>query len=367
MRAGPADSSLAGAVTWTPVASSSLADAILADSIPIIGGRLTVDITLQVPERLTFTVPEWADGFSWVPDSPTHPLAKFGQVVDLQLNVGEPVSLVDWQIRIGRYQIQNWHHDDDAGTVEVECLGLLQVCLDDSFTVPPAPRSTDTFVSAFTRLVSDGVGVSFDVTLTDRALPQSFQWDQDRLGALYDIADAWPARVRVDQYGVIQVLAPLPAVPAPVLTLTDGERGTVIGAPRGDTRDGVSNVIVARSSATDDPARAPVQGIASVTSGPLDPDTYGSVVEFYSSPLITTKAQCLAAAATRLANAIRPTVARVVTLAPDPRIDVDDAVTLVQGTRGFLDGFADNGWITGYTLPLTVDDGAMQLTVGVAQ
>lgn len=366
MRAGPVDSTLAGAVSWSPLASSSLGDAILADSIPILGGKLVVDTTLQVPERLTFTVPEWADDFSWVPDSSAHPLAKYGQVIDLQLNVGEPATQVDWQIRIGRYQIQNWQHDDDAGTVEVECLGLLQVCLDDSFTTPPSPRTADTFVSAFTRLVSDGIGVNFDAALTDRALPQSFQWDQDRLGALYDIADAWPARIRVDQFGVIQVLAPLPAVAVAVLTLTDGHGGTVIGAPRGDSRDGVSNTIVARSSATDDPARAPVQGIATVSSGPLDPDTYGSVVEFYSSPLITTKAQCVAAAASLLATRIRPAVARVVSLAPDPRIEQDDAVALVQGRRGFLDGFTDYGWVTGYTLPLTVADGAMQLTVGVS-
>jgi hypothetical protein len=142
-----------------------------------------------------------------------HPLAKFGQQVDLQLDVTAPVSSQDWQIRLGRFQIQDWAHDDTSGIVTVTCLGLLQIASDAKFRTPQVPRSGDTFVSAFTRLMPDGLGVNFDAALVDRALPQSFQWDQDRIGALYDIADAWPARIRVDQYGTVQVLAPLPDVP----------------------------------------------------------------------------------------------------------------------------------------------------------
>jgi hypothetical protein len=206
-----------------------------------------------------------------------------------------------------------------------------------------------------------GVPVSIDPALSDRACPKTFQWGDDRLAALYDIADAWPARVRVDDGGTVTVLPPLSGTPDPVVTLTDGQRGTVVSAPRRDTRDGVPNVLVVRSSATDDPARAPVQAVAVVASGPLTPDTYGEVVEFFSTPLAVTLSQCKATAETMLATRTRPSVQRVVTCAPDPRVDTDDPVLVVRGAD------TDLGWVIGFDLPLTLDGGAMTVTVGVSQ
>lgn len=368
MRPGPPDDVIAGAVTWQANVSSWLGGNLLADQIPVTTGDLTVDVTQQVPETLIFTVPEETEGFSWVPSGPSDPLGKFGQQISLQIEVTSPVSQQDWQVQVGWFQIQDWQHDDVAKTVEVTAVGLLQIAADDAFITPAAPISTDTFVSAFTRLLPTSLGVNFDAALTDRALPQSFQWDQDRLGALYDIADAWPARIRVDAFGTVQVLAPLSNTVTPTLTLQQGVRGTLISAPQNDTRDQVYNVVVVQSSATDDPALSPIQATAQVIGGPLDPTgPYGYVVRFYSSPLVTTIAQCQSAAQQILQQSVVPALSKVATIAPDPRLDLDDPIQLIQLTDpGDADSdlLATAGWIVGYTLPLTVADGAMTATVG---
>lgn len=415
MRDGPDGEVLAGAYRWTPQVSSWLGGDLLADEVPVVSGRLSVDVAQQIPERLTFTVPEWAGGVSWVPDSPRHPLAKFGQFVDVSVTVTSSVTGEEWQTRLGRFQVQAWTHDDVAGSVDVECVGLLQRPGDARFTTPQVPRAGGTLGSEFVRLMVDGIPVLIDERLADRAVPTSFQWDEDRLGALYDLADAWPARIRMDEFGQCRVLPPLGDTPVPVLTFTDGIGGTLVSAPTEDTRDGVYNVVVARSSATDDPSRPPVQGQARVTAGPFSADgPYGAVVRFWSSPLATTKAQLDASAASLLADAIRPASQRVVTCPPDPRVDVDDAVQVRTGARvaststpesvdggsaftssavaidggaagdpgGYLLGGAadtsfgestvtlydssEPGWVVGYDLPLTASDGPMTVRVGVA-
>lgn len=389
MRDGPPDQVLAGAPSWVPSVSSWLDGALLADNVPVVSGLLSVDSGQQVAERLTLSVPERLDGTSWVPgDDPYHPLARYGQQLSVSVSVTSPVSGVQWQTPLGGYQVQSWSWDRRSGVVSVECVGLLQRLADARFTTPAVPRAGDTLVSLLVRLVGDGMPVVVDPALTDRAVPTSWQWGEDRLGAVWEIADAWPARLSVDPYGQLLISPPLPATAVgvtPVVTLTDGLGGTVIAAPTSQARDGVYNVVVARSSATDDPARPPVQGIAQVTSGPLSAaGPYGQVVRFWSSPLATTRAQLEASAAALLATSLRPATTRTVTCAPDPRLEVGDPVQLVIGrtvkhaslaivgsARTDRVVVADEraavtsaGFVSGYDLPLVAGE-AMSLRVAV--
>lgn len=360
MRAGPDSSVLAGAAGWAPRIAAWKGTTLLAADVPVVSGRLSANGGQEVPERLTFTVPEWADSRSWTPDGPAHPLGQFGQFVTAEIRVQSAVRQTEWITRLGRFVIQDWAQDDLDGSVRVECVGLLQRPLDARFRAPEVPRVDGTLASEFRRLMVPGVPVEIDLDLVDRPIAQSFQWQEDRLGALYDIADAWPARLRTDEHGVVRLLPPLPDVPVPVLTFTDGERGTVISAPRSGGRDGVYNVVVARTTRTDDPAKAPLQAVRQVTEGSLRPASYGEVVRYWSSPLVTTLEELDASAVTLLANSVRPAVAQRVELVPDPRVELDDPVELVR------DGSTTRGWVVGYDLPLTVADGAMTVTVGVA-
>lgn len=378
MRDGPDLGVLAGAFRWSPIVSAWKGTTLLAARVPVASGRLSANASQEVPERLTFTVPDRAPETgggphrSWVPEDPDHPLGQYGQWVQVDIRVRSSVRPVEWITRLGRFQIQDWDHDDIAREVRVECVGMLQRPLDARFRVPESPRVDGTFASEFRRLMVPGVPVEIDPALSDRPVPQSFQWQEDRLSALYEIADAWPARLRMDDAGTVRVLPPLPDQPDPVLILTEGERGTVIGAPRRASRDGVYNVVVARSSRTDDPSSAPLQAVRVVQYGPLAPERYGEVVKFWSSPLASTVEQLDASAATMLANSVRPAIRQRVTTVPDPRIELDDAVQLVRGVtakttvRRTENATVTRGWVVGYDLPLTVEDGPMTITVGVA-
>ena len=361
MRSGAPDEVLSGAAGWRPVVSSWLGGVLLAGDVPVLSGRVTASVSDQVPERLTFTVPRF-DGRDWLPGAdPEHPLARFGQELTLSIVVASAVSGVEFETRIGRYLVTEWSHDDADGVINVTAAGLLERAAEDRLASPLAPRAGGTLLSEFRRLLPAGMGVGVDPALTDRACPRSMEWSEDRLGALYEIADAWPARLRVDQWGQVALLPPLPDVPSPVLSLTDGERGTVVGTSRVDTREGTYNRVVARATVTDDPNKPPIQAVADQVDGPMRVDgPYGVSTRFWSSPLITTYGQALASARTMLASSLRPSRITPVTLVPDPRIDLDDAVEVVR------DGERTWGWVVAYDLPLTVDDGAMRVDVGVA-
>jgi hypothetical protein len=364
MRTGAPSEVLSGAAGWWPRIQAWRGGTLLADEVPVLSGRVTASVQQQVPERLTITVPRF-DGRGWLPRAADDPLARFGQELSVSIVVWSAVTGAQYETRIGRYLITDWDFDDSAGTIRVTAEGLLRRVADARLTSPISPRVGGTFMSEARRLLPAGMSAGFP-GLSDRSCPTSMEWSEDRLAALYEIADAWPARLRTDQWGQQQFLPPLPEIPTPVITLTDGlpygglpgnQRGTVIGADRSDTREGSYNVVVARSSATD----VDIQAVAQQTTGPLAADgPTGPVVKFWSSPLLRTKAQAQASADTMLANSLYPRRTVPVELVPDPRIDLDDPVDLIR------DGMRDWGYVVAYDLPLTVDDGAMRLDVGIA-
>lgn len=361
MRAGPTSEVLAGAPMWECQISSWLGGQLLALSVPILGGRITAKADQDVPEAISFTVPRYAAPAAgqpvvdWRPAKTNDPLARYGQQLDVSIIVSSVATAQVWVTRVGRFLITDWS-DDDAGTITVTGAGMLQVIKDALLTAPSSPSGT--LMSETRRLLPSGMGVSFDSTLVDRTVPTAMSWAEDRLGAFKDIATAWPALLRTDEWGQVRFKAPLAPVPVPVLTLTDGVGGTVVTAPRSDSRKDAYNVVIATSKTAN---RADVQGIATVASGPMAANgPYFPVVKKWSSPLLDTQAAAQAAAQTMLDNSMRPARTIPVTIASDPRIDLDDAVAIQRGTDAPL-----WGWVTGYDLPLTAMDGIMTVNVGV--
>lgn len=359
LRPGPPDDVLATITRWRPHAASWLGTSLLVDSVPIDSGRLTVNEAQEIPERLTLSVPEAAYGRVWRPSGPRHPLARYGQTLDTSIVTGSLVSGQEWTTRLGQFLVQESDYDDDAGRVEVEALGILQKVSTDRIPAPHSPPFGATLIGEFRRLTPGGIPVVVHPDVADRPCPTSFVWDDDRLKALYDIADALPALLRTSALGEIHLLPPLPTRPVPVLTIRDGEGGTLVSAPQTDSRDDVFNTIVVRSSGTDDPAKPPVWAEATVDSGPLHPATYGVVRKFFASPLVTNHLEALATARTMLAASVRRSNILVCSIAPDPRIDLDVPVEVWRRGQRYL------GWVVAYSMPLTVKDKQMSVSVGV--
>lgn len=345
--------------------SAWLGGALVANAVPVLSGDLVENADQAVAESVTFRVPrrDPATGAEWLPDRPDAALAPFGQRVRLSRTM--PRQGGDHVVGLGWYRLQDWNRDGDE--VEVEAAGLLAVVEGARLLAPTAPPAGATFRSEFVRLVEGLLPVVVSAALVDRAVPTSFAWDEDRLGALLDLAAAWPARVYVDPDGVLRVDPPLdPAAPADV-TLVEGDPdlGVILSPSEGGTRDGVANAVVARGEQTDDPARLPVQAIAYLTD-PAHPARWGGPFgpqpAFYASPLLTTEAQCLAAAQTRLAAlSVRANTLNL-TCVPDARLSaVLGSRVDVQRTSGAL----VRGRVIGVKFPLTAQGGAAEYVLAV--
>ncbi|MBW9094647.1 hypothetical protein JNB62_13200 [Microbacterium jejuense] len=363
MRDGAPDEVIAGACFWYSRVTSWLGGRLLASTVPIISGRATGKVDQEVIEEVSLTVPRFAaaaegeDVADWRPGTDTlHPLARYGQVLDVTVVVVSVITGTAWETRVGRYQVKDWD-DDDAGLISVKGESLLARPRDDKLTAPTSPSSTATFISEARRLAPAGMGVSFEAGLIDRALPQAFAWSESRLDAWRELAAAWPALLRIDPWGQARFRAPLPAVPAPVITLTDGARGTLISAPRADSRAGAPNLVAVTTQGSD---TADVVGISAITSGPMSVNgDYGIVTKKWSSGAVTNLAEATAAAKADLDASSRPAQIVPAQIAPDPRLELDDPVELLR------EGDQLWGYVTAYDMPLTAGDGAMRVDVGL--
>lgn len=376
MRAGAPESVLAGPCGYRSTAASWRGGTLLASSIPISSGRAVWRAAQDVPDTVSLQVPRIVDGFDWLPgeDDYLHPLAKMGQEIVVTVIVTSALTGKEYETQIGRYQIQDVE-ERTPGLVEVRGAGVLQVVGDDKLPTPTAPRAAGTLFSEFRRLMPSGVGVSIDAALVDRACPQSLAWSEDRLAAAQSIADALPALLRSDATGQVVLRAPLPDNPTPVVVISDGATSpsntynTLVGKTIKQTRDGIYNSWVARGTVTDDPTRPPVYAMKDQTTGPFAVDAAGFRTRraFFASPLLTTEAECLAAATTKLRNGLARSAVIPFEMASDPRLELDDAVEVRSGFDAAASTWDMDivGHLVSIDLPLTYSDGAMRGEVGV--
>jgi hypothetical protein len=317
-----------GSYTMALRAESWLDGQLIADNIPIADGSESRDRSLAVPEQVSLTLPRRDQGYNWDPGTdPAHPLAAYGQMlrIDYGVDVG---GQMEWVNR-GWFLITESSTDGD--TVSVNCQGLLTLIDEAKLVAPFQPSSTDTLGSVIRALIEPALTVSFDGGLTDRAVPLGMQWDSDRLAAVTEVLNAWGAEANVTSDGYLFVEAVSDAG-APALAITDDPAtGTVIRWQGSTTRDGAFNVVVAQG---EDGAGNQIQGVAYDGDG-LSPYRYGGpfnplpVPYPYQSGLLTTVAQCRAAAAAQLKLLRRQAFRRLaVTMVPHPGLVPGDILSV---------------------------------------
>lgn len=313
-----------GSFTYHVQVASWLGEELLAEDIPVTAGGEEVDRTLAVPERVVLTVPKRDRGYSWMPDSETHPLAAAGQILKVSLGVGRGPDGIEWFQR-GEFVLFSSEADGDS--VRVTAAGLLYLVQEAGFVTPFQPSGT--IAGTLRALIEPALSADLDEAPDDRAVPSAINWDS-RLGAVNELLDAWPAAARVNELGYLEVTEDITPT-EPVRAFTNGAGGTVIRAAGSSTREGGFNIVVATGAAADG---GEVRGEATVDSGPW---TYGGglanplPVPFgYASPLLTTTAECTAAARTVLARKMREATLRrfTITCTPDPTIQDGDPVAI---------------------------------------
>ncbi|MFI5973503.1 DUF5047 domain-containing protein [Streptomyces sp. NPDC051452] len=328
---------------------------LLAADIPVAGGQEDRDRSLNIPERVSLSVPCRDRGFNWDPQAdPDHPLAAFGQ----QLHISYGVDVggdFEWVDR-GWFVITEVGSDGD--TVSVTAQGLLTLIDEAKFVSPFQPSGT--FSSTVRSLVEPALTVQVDGLLTDQSVPVGMQWDSDRLGGLTELLSAWAADAYVTEDGILLVEKLIDGG-TPVLTLTDGVGGTVVRWQGSGNRDGAFNVVIAQG---EDSSGNQLQGVVYDLDS-ASPYRYGGpfnplpVPYVFSSPLMTTVSQCRAAAAAQLLQLRRASSRRLaVSMVPHPGLVTGD---VISATGAGLVGAP----CVIETLSLPYSPGEMSLTVRV--
>ncbi|MBQ1039285.1 DUF5047 domain-containing protein [Micromonospora sp. C81] len=327
---------------------------LLAASVPVDTATEEVDRSRRVPQRLTLTVPRRVQGVSWAPTTDTHPLAANGQWLRVQLGIEVGNGITEWFQR-GWFVIHSSNADGD--TVTVEAVGLLHLIDEARFVTPFQP--TGTFSTTLRQLLEPAMTVIIDGALNDRAVPASMNWEEDRLGAVGELLDAWPAASRVTEHGFLHVYPATTPTTADLNLSDTGPDATIIRSTGGSTRENVFNTVVARGTNSDG---AQVQGVAYDTTGPKaigGPFNPLPVPFYFPSPLLTTIDQVNQAAQTVL-DRKRQEAGREfqVEMVPHPGLQDGDTVSI---TTDEVSGLLCT--VQALTLPYTADGGSQLLTV----
>lgn len=305
----------------------------VADEIPVTEGSLEIDATAAVPGQLTATLPRYLhdqttgtvrDLLPTTDDDA--PLGCSGTQVAVMYSVQIPGQTERESVDLGWFRISEWEEGD--GTVTINATSL-EALIEEARLISPVTIPKGTPYATAARTLVGGL-LPLKVTANAAKTTTMDPFEEDRLEALASLLNAWPARSKVNTAGVLEILPPVNDATDPIVAyLTDGENGTVITSPTSGSRDGVYNAVRASGEAEGDVA--PVSAVAYLSSGPRRWNgPYGNIPYFYSSPLLTTKAQATAAAKTRLA-ALQVTAQPLeVEIAPDPRLEPGDVVSVAH-------------------------------------
>lgn len=316
--------------------------------VVLAGSSLSATLSTQVSRNLRLLVPE-----ELYPEKETDLLTPNGR----ELRVWQGVLPADgsrryiW--RTFRGKIQEAEVDDQSGQTVITASDRAQDVVDADFVRPENSIPGADRISEMRRLITAVVpdaefGDSDDFPQTMPGLT----WEFDRGSALdemfstvgglwYPLADG---RYVARRY-------PWAIPGAPIVTLSDGEGGVILGSNRRRSRRDMYNSITAVSERLngDEPVVKTVQDLnpdsPSYVNGP-----FGIKSLLMRRVSATTEGGVLAAANARLASAITPTHQVQWDQIPDAAMELGDVVTVLNTRRGV----SRVQVVSSFTMPLTL-------------
>ncbi|MFC0546938.1 DUF5047 domain-containing protein [Kutzneria chonburiensis] len=301
--------------------------------LPISGGSVTVASTSQV--RRTASV-DIADPALW-PANPLDILSPLGSELAIEYGVVLPGVGIEW-VPLIRGVINSASRTrpvaSGQGAVTLVLNDRSSRVADDRLDSPAQTIANATAVSEITRLIQLTLP---SVTVTDRTgssqVAVTLDIARDKWAdGVEKLADSIGAEVFADPLGNF-VIRNQPQLTDPsVWTVATGRGGVLVQKDETLTRDLVYNRVVASGATTD--GTAPVW----VGVSDLDPNSptmyggpFGRKPRFYTSPLLTTTAQCQTTAAALLART--KGIQATVTLATitNPGLDAGDVLLVRDG------------------------------------
>lgn len=230
---------------------------------------------------------------------------------------------------LGLLRVETAEWSTETGQIALEVVDMGRAVEEDRFLVPRA-MSTGTKAEAIEDLLTEAVSgstVTIDAAVPTTAL-SAVVWDTDRDAAVTELATSLGALWWWDVEGD-WVLVPVPtAATSPADWVLPAVSGAEVATGRASREDTYNAVVVTGQLPEGETGDTPI-GIAYDTD-PASPTywsgSFGHKPLFYSSPVLTTNAQCEAAAATLLAGRLGQTKAMTMTLPAHPGLEPYDTV-----------------------------------------
>lgn len=267
----------------------------LAD-VPVTDVRFSEDGSAQIQQSGSCTV-VWQDayGTSLSPTEAQSVLAPFGGEIYLYsvIILGpfmERVALGQFRITAvpsaqDEEMLFQGQYITTGSLVDIEFKERLQRVQADRFDVPSAPTDLSSTWDEIGRLT----GLQLSRNVADAVIPRSVAYQEDRLQALYDLADVLDATPHITADGTLSMRPN--TWPAPIDVLERGEQGTIVHVGKAMSTDGVYNKVAVRST-TD--GQTAILATAEKTDGPLrtrnpdgTPSPWGVVTKYVESQYVT--------------------------------------------------------------------------------
>lgn len=314
--------------------------------LPIVDGDVTIDASADIRSTLDLsTSPD-----QWDQVTP------YGDEIFVERGVLGGGGQRMW-VGLGYYRVESVEQEDvPDGEVRIMGADRMAGLIEARLEAPVQFGSAVTVDVVFDQLVRDvypAATIEYDFPAEATLLAGSHIVDEDRFEFLDDLVTALAKTWYWDHRGVL-VVQDLPSPSAPVWQVTHGADGVLVELNRERSRGGVYNIVVAKGESD---VGVPVRAVARDTN-PASPTyylgTFGRVVRFFTSPLLTTQVGVANAAQKILSRAIGlPNIINFGAV-PNPALEAGDAVYVTYSDSAR----AEVHVIDRLRIPLSVD-GAM--------
>lgn len=226
---------------------------LLAADIPIGGGSVTARLSSRVTRTAGFTLSD-----EWFPVSETDPLSPAQAIISIRSGLAYAGGTEEtFPVFTGR--VYDARRDRD-GVVTFRADDLAAEVIAADFEQPVNSQPGASTVAEAERLITSGFPQAvFGAHDVDDAVVPKLSWDDDRGGALDDLASSVAARWYVLGDGSFVLRRFAYTDLTPVLSLRDGPGGTLTSATTVVSADGAYNSVVVLAERMD--SEAPVRAI----------------------------------------------------------------------------------------------------------
>lgn len=335
----------------------------LYPGLPILRGEIEVDAARITRRQLVLELaPRLRTGTytdrSTMPLDSSDPLGNFGQEIVVHHGLTFPDDTTEW-VPAGVFRIDAVDGsllDDDV--VQVRGVSREAFVADARFTSPRtmAGPSAQALIATLIHDVLPGVEVVASASM-DRRVPVT-TWDEDRWGAITDLAESIAAVVYADPWGRFVVADAPTTATRPVWRVAAGPGGVLVSARASSSRDDVWNGLIVRgeSPSSDSP---PVIG-KWFDSEPTSPTQWGDPhagawgmrPRYMYLPTVTTTEQATAVARASGARYVGAASSVDLSAVPNAALEALDVIDIVTDPTAPAGGSVRRHMVDSFTLPL---------------